>query len=74
MHCKLNDLDEEYLTKYYDQDMSMMNTGSMTLVSKGFFHWGKKVVKLARVKLTEELLHRDPKHGFSKEKRSILEC
>ena len=68
MYCKLDDIDDDYISKYYDRNMSMLNTGGMTLVSKEFFEWGKKVVAKARERLTEDLLERDPKHGFAKGK------
>ena len=73
MRCRVGDVDNGYLAKYYDRNMSLLNTGGLTLVGPTFFHWGIKVLQLTRVSLTEETLHKDPKHGFAKGKTLIVE-
>ena len=73
MYCRLDNLDDEYLSKYYDKKIYMMNTGSVTLGSKEYFAWGKNVLKLAQTLLIEETLHRNPNHGFAKGKNNIME-
>ena len=37
MQSKLDDIDEDYVQKYYDRHMSLLNTGGLTLVSRDFF-------------------------------------
>ena len=72
MHCKLDDLDSHYIETYYDRHMSMLNTGGMTLVSGEFFEWGRKVMDVARERISQDLFERDPKKGLAREKTAIL--
>ena len=72
IYCRLDDLDDEYLDKYNDRNMSMMNTDGMTLVSKAFFPWGKQVVQMARVSFTEETIHSNLRHGFVTGKSAVV--
>ena len=72
MECRIGDVDDAYLSSYYDPNMAMLNTGGLTLVRKEFFQWGRNLVAKVRSSLTEELLTQDPINGFAKEKETIV--
>jgi hypothetical protein len=66
------DADEEYLTDFYDTNMSMLNHGGLTLVSREFFEWGKITMKIIRSKFTVEVIQQDPRNCFKNAKDSVL--
>ena len=65
--------DEEYLAKYYDTNMSMLNHGGLTLVSKQFFEWGKLTMKTIRDAFTLDHIQRAPRNCFNDGKRRVLQ-
>ena len=67
------DADEEYISKYYDKNMSMMNCGGLTLVSKYFFEWGKAAMKNIRNSFTHDQLTKNLRTSFRDGKRRVLE-
>ena len=73
MQSKLDDIDEDYVQKYYDRHVSLLNTGGLTLVSRDFFEWGRKVMAVSRQRLSKDLLKSDPKTDFAAEKEAILQ-
>ena len=73
MQCKFDDIDEDYIQKYYDRHMSLLNTGGLTLVCSNFFEWGRKIMAAAQQRLSKDLPKRDPKIGFVPEKEVILQ-
>ena len=72
MKCRLEDLDEAYLSSYYDPNMAMLNTGGLTLVRKEYFQWGRNLLAKIRWSLTQELLAQDPIAGFAREKETLI--
>ena len=73
MQSKLDNIDEDYVQKYYDRHVSLLNTGGLTLVSRDFFEWGRKVMAVSRQRLSKDLLKSDPKTDFAAEKEAILQ-
>ena len=72
MQCRVEDLDEAYLSSYYDPNMAMLNTGGLTLVRKEYFQWGRNLVAKIRGSLNQELLEQDPIAGFAREKEILI--
>ena len=72
MLIREREIDEEYMSKYYDESMSLLNRGGLTLVSKPFFEWGKKLMATIRAVFDEAAIDRDPKNAFENSKQLVL--
>ena len=73
MLLRSRQMDDEYVEKYYDINMALLNNGGLTLVDKLFFEWGKQVMCTIRKKFNIGILELDPKNAFEKAKKSILD-
>lgn len=71
MILRSRDMDDEYVEKYYDMHMTLLNRGGLTLISKPFFEWAKLLLKLIRTVFTVDTIDLDPKGSFEKAKTSI---
>jgi len=67
------DADEEYMAKYYDTNLSMMNCGGLTLVSKYFFDWGKDAMNVIRNAFTQDRMKQSLRTCFKDGKRVVME-
>ncbi|KAL7490678.1 hypothetical protein ACHAWT_000225 [Skeletonema menzelii] len=67
------DADEEYMAKYYDTNIAMVNCGGLTLVSKYFFDWGKEAMKFVRHAFTHDIMTRNLRTCFRDGKRQVME-
>ncbi len=67
------DADEEYMTKYYDTNLSMVNCGGLTLVSKYFFGWGKDAMKVIRNSFTQHDMKQNLRTCFKKGKQRVMD-
>ena len=65
-------LDEEYLARYYDPHMSLLNMGGLTLVSKHYFPWCRKVMATIRSVFNEDIINHDPQNVLSKAKEKVM--
>ena len=72
MLMREREMDDEYLNKYYDSHMSLLNRGGLTLVNKHFFEWGKSMMRIIRASFDEETINRDPQHAFEKSKKDVM--
>ncbi|KAL7549977.1 hypothetical protein ACHAWF_014997 [Thalassiosira exigua] len=52
--------------------MALLNCGGLTLVSKKFFNWAKKLMKLIRKSYTYDDVSRDPVNSFDEAKSVVL--
>jgi len=66
------DADEEYLAKYYDTNMSMVNCGGLTLVSSYFFEWGKDAMEVIRNAFTQERMKQNLRSCFKDGKHLVM--
>ena len=67
------DADEEYMAKYYDTNIAMVNCGGLTLVSKYFFDWGKEAMKVVRNSFTHDLMTQNLRNCFREGKRLVMD-
>eukprot|EP00986_Skeletonema_menzelii_P020755 scaffold32210_cov114-Skeletonema_menzelii.AAC.1 len=67
------DADEAYLATYYDTNMSMLNHGGLTLVSKEFFEWGKLTMQSIRDAFTMDHIKSAPRSCFNDRKKYVLQ-
>ena len=72
MIFRASEIDDEYMDKYYDRHMSLLNRGGLTLVNKVFFEWGKKLMSIIRGAFDEDTIDRDPKYAFEKSKKFVM--
>ena len=67
------DADEEYLAKYYDTNMSMVNCGGLTLVSSYFFEWGKDAMEVIRNTFTQDRMRQNLRSCFKDGKHLVMQ-
>ena len=67
------EMDDEYLEKYYDSNLALMNRGGLTLVHKHFFGWGRKLMAKIRSVYSLETIGRDPNNSFETAKMAVME-
>ena len=72
MMVRARDIDDEYTSKYYDSNMSLLNRGGLTFVSKLSFPWSKQLMNSLRCEFNLHTLDRDPRNGFKTSKMSII--
>ncbi len=72
MMLKEREKDNEYIKKYYDPNMSLLNCGGLTLINKHFFPWAKKVMGAIRRAYDDDKMDRDPRHSFEKGKQLVM--
>ena len=73
MMVRERNIDDDYLSKYYDSHMALLNRGGLTLVHKTFFEWGKSLLSTIRNNFSVDDLERDPKNAFSKSKAKVMD-
>ena len=73
MCLREEDADDEYLANYYDTNMSMLNHGGLTLVSRHFFNWGKSTMQYIRDAFTVDDIQQAPKNCFKNGKKRVLQ-
>ena len=73
MMLKEDELDDDYWSKCYDSNMSLLNNGGLTLVSKEFFDWGRKVMQLVRSSFTPEDIRKNLRNCFKNGKRKVMD-
>ncbi|EJK77419.1 hypothetical protein THAOC_00754, partial [Thalassiosira oceanica] len=64
--------DEEYIKLYYDTNMAMLNHGGLTLITKPFFSWAKRLVKTVRDAFTKDSIDRNPHDCFARSEKSVM--
>ena len=67
------DADDEYLAKYYDTNMSMINCGGLTLVRSTFFDWGKDAMEVIRNAFTQDHMKRNLRNSFRDGKCTVMQ-
>ncbi|KAL7537398.1 hypothetical protein ACHAXR_010209 [Thalassiosira sp. AJA248-18] len=72
MMMREREMDDEYMDKYYDSNMSLLNSGGLTLVHAHFFEWGKQLLRKIRQAYDEDTINRDPRNSFKLSKESIM--
>mmetsp|Transcript_1627 Transcript_1627/g.3578 ORF Transcript_1627/g.3578 Transcript_1627/m.3578 type:complete len:236 (+) Transcript_1627:420-1127(+) len=64
--------DEEYIKLYYDTNMAMLNHGGLTLITKPFFSWAKRLMKTVRDAFTKDSIDRNPHDCFARSEKSVM--
>ena len=56
MRMREREIDDEYMDRYYDGHMSLLNRGGLTLVSGPFFEFGENILNKVRNAFDTEAL------------------
>lgn len=72
MMLREREIDDDYMSKYYDGHMSLLNRGGLTLVSGPFFEFGKNILNKVRSAFNTEALERNPKNAFKDSKKEVM--
>ena len=65
-------MNDDYLNKYYDSHMCLLNRGGLTLVNKHWFEWAKRAMKFIRTECNEDRIKRGGQHAFDKAKTAVM--
>ncbi|KAL7547467.1 hypothetical protein ACHAWF_010769 [Thalassiosira exigua] len=66
------DMDDEYVEKYYDPNVAILNRGGLTLVNAKYFVFGKLLMKRVRAAYTEGMISQDPQDSFGRAQKHVL--
>jgi len=66
-------MNDEYISKYYDGHLTLLNCGGLTLIKSHYFEWGKQAMHMIRSSFDENKINRDPQHAFDIGKRRVME-
>ena len=69
MMMREREIGDEYIEKYYDSHIALLNRGGLTLVNKRFFEWGKILLSKIRSAYNLDAMERDPKNAFHNSKK-----
>ena len=72
MFIREGQMDDDYLNKYYDSHMCLLNRGGLTLVNKHWFEWSKRAMKFIRTECNENRIKREGQHAFDRAKTAVM--
>ena len=72
MMMREREIDDEYMEKYYDSNMGMLNHGGLTIVNKQFFSFGKLLLSTIRNTFDVDVISQDPSNAFENAKMSVV--
>ena len=73
MFLRGRDMNDEYISKYYDGHLTLLNLGGLTLINSRYFEWGKQAMHTIRSSFDENKINRDPQNAFDIGKRGVME-
>jgi len=73
MFLRGREMNDEYISKYYDGHLALLNCGGLTLINSRYFEWGKQAMHTIRSSFDENKINRDPQHAFDIGKQRVME-